>query len=105
VSQAPPDEPEHAFQAWLYTTARRLGWEYWHDNDSRGNAPGLPDTLLAKAGAPLLLWELKVGARKVTQAQQTWIALANHATGVQGAVWYPRDKGTMEAILARPPLP
>lgn len=98
---APREDSERSFQARLLREARRFGWLAFHDQDSRGNAVGFPDTWLAKAGQPLLAFELKIGARKPTLAQIQWLETLARAEGVHAALVRPNEWADVLSLLTR----
>ena len=95
-------EPESSFLGTVRRAALELGYLYFHDHDSRGNTAGLPDTLLAKPGHPLYLWELKKDARsKPTIEQLTWVSVLNRCTRVEAGIYRPADWDVMLAKLTK----
>lgn len=65
---------EAQLQACVIDAAKRGGWLWWHDNDSRRNKAGFPDLVLlhAKTGR-LVFAELKSATGRIRPEQQTWI--------------------------------
>jgi hypothetical protein len=55
--------------------AERLGWESWHDRDSRRNKAGLPDLLLVHPDHGVRWLELKTMRGRVRPQQQYWMDL------------------------------
>ena len=53
----------------------RLGWEFFHDNDSRRNKAGLPDLLLVHPTHGVRWLELKTVKGRVRPQQQYWMDL------------------------------
>lgn len=75
-----------------------LGLAYWHDRDSRRNAPGLPDLLIA--GKRIIFAELKSKTGTLKPAQRRWRNIIRDAGG-EWYLWYPGDlrDGTIRAVL------
>lgn len=96
--------PESTLQARVRRLALDYGWLYFHDQDSRKNDAGMLDTVLAKPGHPLYLWELKrQEVMKPTEEQHNWLSVLGHVTGVESALYRPSDWSTIVDLLTRPP--
>jgi hypothetical protein len=52
--------------------AQLYGWRVFHDQDSRRNAPGLPDLVMVGHGR-LILAELKTETGRLRPAQREWM--------------------------------
>jgi hypothetical protein len=57
--------------------------------DGHADAFGMPDWILAKAGMPLLLPELKTVNGRLSKQQERWLTLLNGTSGVLAPVWRP----------------
>lgn len=108
--QHPHQEPARASEAAMAEAAllaevRQLakahGWRCYHTHDSRHSEAGFPDVVLCKPGQPVIFAELKDRTRKVTEAQQVWLAFLARATGVEAYVWRPADREAIRARLTR----
>lgn len=100
VTQTMLPEPESSFQARVRRAAIDLGYAFYHTHDSRGSDPDFPDCVIVRPGR-CFVWELKVNRNKPTQGQLNWISLLNTVTGIQAAVYYPKDWESMLEQLAR----
>lgn len=88
---------EKDFQASIVEVAQLYGWLVWHDVDSRKNAPGMLDLILAHPLGDFLMWECKTEKGRVRTEQKQWIA-ALVASGLEASIVRPSD---MDAIIAR----
>lgn len=70
---------EKALQLRVTNAAQALGWEYHHETNSFGTRPGWPDLALFHPDHGALYLELKVGTRKVTDAQASWLRTLHRA--------------------------
>ena len=82
---------EAAFQSAVVKIARANNWLWYHTHDSRRSPSGFVDGVLAKAGSPLYLVELKTDVGQVTPAQAAWLEALGGCTGVVSAIWRPKD--------------
>jgi hypothetical protein len=89
---------EAAFQAAVVKISRANNWLWYHTHDSRRSPSGFVDGVLAKAGHPLYLVELKTDTGQVTPAQAAWLEALGQCTGVVAEVWKPAQ---LEEIVAR----
>jgi hypothetical protein len=89
---------EQAFQGQVRHLAIVRGWLYYHTHDSRRSDKGFPDTVLIK-GSRLVIAELKVGKRKTTREQETWLE-AFRNVGAEVYVWRPDDWPEIVRVLA-----
>jgi hypothetical protein len=89
---------EKAFQAAVIRLAKQHGWMAYHTWSSKRSPEGFPDLVLAKAGYPLYMVELKTDTGQVTPAQQAWLDALGGCTGVVAEVWRPAD---LDAIVTR----
>ena len=94
---------EAQLQHTVVTMAEYLGYECWHDNDSRRNKAGLPDLLCVKpatdATPGAVYWfELKTMRGRLRPAQRYWIDLLRGA-GEQVYVVRPSDVDAVERLL------
>lgn len=94
---------EAAFMRQVITWARRGGYLVYHCHDSRnqewGTDAGVPDLILAKAGEPLLIPELKAQRGRVTLPQTTWLQTLRLTTGVEAPIWRPGDGDAVRLLL------
>jgi hypothetical protein len=90
--------------------ARLHGWRVYHQRPARVQGgwrtaltgdPGWPDVVLARAGAPLWVVELKAQRGQLTDDQRRWIDTLRQATGVRAEVWRPADWSGIERILGK----
>src|SRR5262245_22848890 len=97
----PPPEPmsERAFMQAVRREALAHGWLFYHTFDSRRSAPGFVDCVLAKAGRPIILSELKTATGVVTIEQQRWHDTVAQASGVECYLWRPDDMAAIVATL------
>lgn len=96
---------EAELQSAITELAELSGWRVWHDNDSRQNAAGWPDLVLAKPGQPLLFWEVKTERGRIRVEQQGWQDVLGRVRGVSVRVVRPRDWALIkQTLLAAPPL-
>lgn len=99
----PPAPPpltvsEAAFQALVVDLARWLGWECWHDNDSRRNDAGWPDLVLVR-DERMIVAELKAERGRLRAEQAYWMRLLLRVKGVEYRLWRPRDWETIVRTL------
>ena len=80
---------EAVFQGAVLRLAKQSGWMAYHTWSSKKSPEGFPDLVLAKAGQPLYVCELKTDTGIVSQAQQAWLEALAGCTGVVGEVWRP----------------
>ena len=80
---------EAAFQMAVVKLARSNNWLWYHTHDSRRSPSGFVDGVLAKAGQPLYMVELKTDAGQVTPAQAAWLTTLERCAGVISEVWRP----------------
>ena len=80
---------EAAFQTAVVKLARANNWLWYHTHDSRRSPSGFVDGVLAKAGSPLYLVELKTDTGQVTPAQAAWLEALGGCTGVVAEIWRP----------------
>lgn len=99
-----PDKPltfqvtEAQFQNAVIEMATRLGWETWHDNDSRRNQGGLPDLICVHAEHGVVWLELKTMKGRVRPMQQYWLDLLTTA-GERAYLVRPSDMDMLEALF------
>ena len=101
---APGQMPSLTEAGWLAvvrTLAKQHGYLYYHTFDSRRSPSGFVDCVLAKAGSPLLMVELKTDAGQLTLAQQAWLEALAGCTGVVAEVWKPSMLDSIVAQLRR----
>lgn len=107
---------EPKLQKAVIELARRLGWRVAHFPPSRtgsggwatavqGDAKGFPDLIIARAGEPLRIVELKANGKYPLPLQRAWLDLLA-STGCRVSVWRPRDwdSGLIEQELREAPL-
>jgi hypothetical protein len=80
---------EAVLQAAVIAVAKTAGYLVYFTKDSRRSPSGFPDLVCAKAGAPLILAELKTDVGACTKAQEAWLTALAASTGVVSAVWRP----------------
>lgn len=82
------------------TEALRLhSYLVFHDLDSRGNAPGLPDVIAVHPSTGSLLFiELKTEKGRVSKQQEAWAHALQGATSPEYHLWRPSD---LDKALAR----
>jgi hypothetical protein len=80
---------EAAFMSAVVRLAREHGWLWYHTHDSRRSPSGFVDGVLAKAGQPLYLVELKTDTGQVTPAQAAWLEALAGCAGVVAETWRP----------------
>jgi hypothetical protein len=86
-----PPVSEKVFQDAVVRLAKQHGWMAYHTWSSKRSPEGFPDLVLAKAGQPLYVCELKREDGQVTLAQQAWLAALGACTGVVAEIWRPKD--------------
>jgi hypothetical protein len=97
VPASPPrDLTEEQWQGLVEDLARYCGFRTFHDRDSRGNNPGLPDLLLIRPPR-IIFAELKTQKGRVRTEQTWWAADLRACPGVEYALWRPSD---WQAVLA-----
>ena len=96
---SPIEASEAAFQAAVIRLAKEAGYLVYFTKDSRRSPSGFPDLALAKAGAPLILTELKTETGQVTPAQAAWIEALGQASSIEAHVWRPSEWSTIETRL------
>ena len=82
---------EAQFQGLVLGVAETLGWEAFHDGDSRRSNAGFPDLVLVKDGR-IIFAELKREKNAYpSKAQMNWLALLGKAAGdnVLAVLWRP----------------
>ena len=89
---------EQRLQETIVTMAEYLGWQTWHDNDSRRNDPGFPDLVCAHPERGVVWLELKSQAGRVRKAQRYWLDLLT-AAGQRAYVVRPSDVDAVERLL------
>lgn len=89
---------ENQFQAAVIEMAERLGWEVWHDNDSRRNAGGLPDLICVHADHGVIWLELKTMKGRIRPRQQYWLDLLTVA-GQRAHLVRPDAMDVLEAMF------
>ena len=70
--------------------AIRLGWEYYHTNDSRRSEAGFPDLVLVK-NKRLIFAELKRQNKDPTTEQKKWLFKLIISDSCEVYVWKPSD--------------
>lgn len=92
---------EEVWQREVLRLAGYYGWTLtYHTYDSTRSNPGWPDLVLHRPPGELLVVELKADKGRVKPAQQEWLrALA--CSGVETAVWRPRDLDAVHERLKR----
>lgn len=78
--------------------ALTCGWLVFHDQDSRKNAPGLPDLILCRPPR-LIFAELKTARGQVREAQRTWLDALSACPGIQVYLWRPTDWSRIQTLL------
>lgn len=97
-----PRITEKAFMAQIVELAKLRNWLVFHDLDSRRNAPGFPDLILARVtreDAECIAAEIKVGKNEPTAAQREWLDALAFA-GIRTFLWRPLDWPEIERTLA-----
>lgn len=107
--ERPPALTEEQFQQQVFDLARLCGWKVAHFRVARtqygwrtpvsADGKGFPDTVLAKAGRPVIFAELKRKGNKPSPEQEAWLALLKVCLGVQSYIWYPKDFEKIVEIL------
>jgi hypothetical protein len=91
-------------KAWLQQVialARQRGYLVYHPHNSQKSAPGWPDVVLARAGSPLYLIELKTTHGALSGHQRHWLETLRRTDGLVVEVWRPEDWDTVVQVLAR----
>lgn len=88
---------ESEWQRTVTEYATLCGWRTWHDNDSRRNAAGLPDLLLAR-DTRIIFAELKREKGKLRPEQVEWLS-ALDVTPAEVYCWRPSDWDRVERVL------
>lgn len=98
---APPDPgiSERDLQQCVVELARWLGWEVWHDNDSRRNDAGWPDLVLVR-DERMVIAELKTQRGRLRAAQRHWMRLLLRVRGVEYYLWRPSSWSRIVEVLA-----
>jgi hypothetical protein len=68
-------------------------------NSDHSDAFGFPDWILARLGQPLVAAELKSQTGRVMPDQRRWHDLLASTTGVEPAIWRPRDEDAIKTRL------
>ena len=89
---------EQRLQETIVEMAEYLGWETWHDNDSRRNKPGFPDLLIVHPEHGAAWFELKSQAGRVRKEQRRWLDLLT-AAGQRAYVVRPSQIDDVERLL------
>jgi len=94
---------EAELQLYIKETAILFEWWYFHDEDSRRNEPGLPDTILIKP--PYMVWnENKTMKGRLRNDQK--ICLNKLSASHQIVyLWRPCDKAQILAVLSGVEIP
>ena len=92
-------ETERSFMARVIAEANQAGYLVYHTFNAKRSPKGFPDVVLAKAGSPILLCELKTERGKVTPEQATWLEVLASVTGVESHLWRPDDWATIVQTL------
>jgi hypothetical protein len=92
-----PKIKEREFMAQVVELAKLRGWRIFHPFDSRHSVAGFPDLLLIRKYA-LIVAELKVGKRQLTQEQLGWLDAFDGAS-VRSYCWRPTDWPAIEKVL------
>lgn len=97
-------QTEAQFQRQVITWAKRSGFLVLHVHNSRGvlewgTDKGFPDLVLAKAGEPLYLPELKSMQGRLSDAQGAWLTAIRGATSIEAPVWRPDDADAIRGLL------
>ena len=80
-AQVPPVS-EEALMAAVIRLAKQHGWMAYHTWSSKRSPEGFPDLVLAKAGQPLYMVELKTDTGQVTPAQAAWLEALGAVRGL-----------------------
>lgn len=80
---------------------RADGSVYW-ETPVAEDGKGWLDLVLARAGSPIIIAELKVGRNTPTPEQWEWVHLLR-ATGNDVRIWYPSDWQEIIETLSAPP--
>ncbi len=89
---------EEGFQRTVMECAGHLGWEVWHDQDSRKNAPGLPDLVCIHPDHGVVWLELKTMKGRIRPHQKYWIDLLTRA-GQRAYIVRPNQMDALEALF------
>ena len=95
---------EAAFQSLLIDLAEATGWLVFHDRDSRGSRPGLPDLVLVKPPY-LYFMELKAERGTLTPEQREWLMALRQCSVLKAGVFRPRQAREIAQFLLRPEQP
>lgn len=79
---------ESELQRLVETHLDRLGYTWFHDNDSRRNRPGLPD--IVAVGRKVLFIELKSDTGALKPDQHKWMYALQDAGAIY-RLWRPED--------------
>ena len=79
--------------------ARLNDWLFFHDWDSRKNAPGFPDLVLVKPPR-IIFAELKRQRGRVRPMQTVWLDALGGCAGVETYLWRPSDLDEIRRRLA-----
>src|SRR3990167_8994122 len=83
---------EDELDAAIVGLADATGWISFHDRDARQDEAGWFDRVLAKAGHPLILAELKRQRGRLSPQQRLWQRVVRQATGIYVAEWRPAGR-------------
>lgn len=97
---------ERDLQGAVVQMAKALGYLVYHDHDSRGNEPGLPDLIMVHAGQRrCLAVELKTASGRLRDEQRAWAQALGAVRDEWGQpeywLWRPGDwsSGLIERVL------
>jgi hypothetical protein len=92
------DESEEHFLSRVRRTAKLFGWVDWHQRDSIGTRPGLPDLILVRPPR-VIFAELKSQHGVLRVAQKVSIGLLAQCPGVEAYVLRPSDWSRIVEVL------
>lgn len=106
-----PGVTEEQFQQQVFDLAHIYGWQVAHFRPARtaygwrtavsADGKGFPDTVMVKAGQPVIFAELKRKGGKPTLEQVQWMELLRAVPGVLVRLWQPDDFDEIQKVLSK----
>jgi hypothetical protein len=96
-----PDVSERDLQQLILDLATVCGWWHFHARDMRRSDTGWPDLILARPRSPLLVWEIKSAAGKLSDEQYDWGVVLMQVPGIEYRTIWPADWGHVVETLTR----
>jgi hypothetical protein len=89
---------EKVFQSQVLQIAKLYRWHAYHPALSKWSERGWPDIALVRPPR-LVFAELKSEAGRVTEHQESWLALLAACAGVEAYLWRPSDLERIAELL------